>query len=221
MEGLGAVSRPKRQVMFKFFLLLPRILLWRVLFLLTGCVATAPAQTLPADLNTTGVEFGIYAHNSVQEIADCKVDRIFTDHRRMGFFHVQLFPLLVVQGVRMELADQNADGGWVDGFKSDWLPDIKHDGMEWRDVFVSVKTDGAPSIHADRAIPAAKGASAICKLENITLKARGDTWRVSRAELRDEAGRPRVVWRTGTDEFHWDLFTGEMADPSIQSKAQK
>lgn len=173
------------------------------------------------DFSLTGGEFAVYAHDSIQQIADCKVDRVFADHRRFGFFHVQLLPLLVVQGVRLELADQTADGGWADSFKSDWLPGVKHDGLEWRDISVSVKGDGSPSIHADRALPVAKEPGKVCRFENVTLTARGKTWQAARAELHNENGHPRVVWHSGAEEFHWDLFTGEMADPSTETKPEK
>ena len=217
----GAVQMPNSASIPIYLRLRPHTFLWLALFLFfLGGVLSARAGGPADDLNLTGGEFAIYAHGSIQQIADCKVDRVFTDHRRFGFFHVQLLPLLVVQGVRLELADQTADGGWADSFKSDWLPGVRHDGMEWRDMSVTVKADGSPAIHADRAVPA-KVPGAICRLENITLTARGDKWQTAHAELRNENGHPRVVWRAGEQEFHWDLFTGQMTDPSIEPKAEK
>lgn len=203
-------THPRRHA-FPWCFLLP-------LFL--GGMLSARASGPADDFNLSGGEFTIYAHGSIQQIADCKVERIFTDHRRFGFFHVQLLPLLVVQGVQLELADQTADGGWADSFKSDWLPDVKHNGMEWRDISVTVKADGAPAIHAGRAVPV-KEKGIVCRLDNITLTARGNTWQTAHAELRNENGHPRVVWRDGAQEFHWDLFTGQMTDPSIEPKAEK
>src|SRR5580658_1408726 len=123
---IGAVQGPSRIAVSTDFLLIPQSSLWFALFVLFfGGVHSACAGGPADDYSLTGGEFAIYAHDSIQQIADCKVDRVFTDHRRFGFFHVQLLPLLVVQGVRLELADQTADGGWADSFKSDWLPNVK------------------------------------------------------------------------------------------------
>jgi hypothetical protein len=213
VKGRGAVQRPKGTPVSKYSVLSRLVSGGLFIPLLLGGTLTAFSGNPLGDIGMGEADFGIYAHGSAQEIADCRVEKIFMDHRRMGFFHVQLLPLLVVQGVRLELDGVNADGEWVEGFRTDWFPDIKHNAMEWRDVSVSVKTDNAPSIHADRAIPVPGVPDVVCKLENITIKTRGATQRVARAELRNEAGRPRVVWHADGVEYHWDLFKGELANP--------
>ena len=188
--------------------------LWFPTFLALALLSVGPqrsfGQAIGRDFTSENAEFRIYVPGSFQEIAVCKVEKIFMDHRKLGFFHVQLLPQLVVQGVRLGLADVKPDGGWAEGFRPGWLPATKHDAVEWRDMSVTIQKENAPRLHADRAHPATGGSTTICTFENITLEAGGVTWRAARAELCNEAGRPRVVWHADGGERHWDLFSGEM-----------
>jgi hypothetical protein len=178
-------------------------------------VLLAPASRtdgadLPLDFNWRNLEFRTYAPNSIRETADCKIERIFLDHRKLGFFRVKLLPVLVVQGLRLELSGSDPTSDWPQGFQSDWLPDVKHGAVEWRDVDISVHKENAPRLHAGRAQPAAGGTPVICSFKDVTLEAGGVKWHLAQAELRNEDGRPRVVWRTGDGEQRLDLFSGEL-----------
>ncbi len=164
----------------------------------------------PPGFNPENFEVRTYAPNSTLEIADCKVEKIFLDHRSLGFFKVKLLPVLVVQGVRVEFGDANATNGWVETFQSNWLPKVDRRSVEWRDVGVGSQKAGAPSLHAASAEPAAAGTPTVCVFKDVTLEANGQKWRVSQAELRSEDGRPRVVWKAGGGERRMDLFSGEI-----------
>jgi hypothetical protein len=174
----------------------------------------APGEDFPIGFGWQKLEFATYAPNSVREIADYKVETIFLDHRKLGFFRVKLLPVLVVQGVRLEFADASPTNEWVQSFQTDWLPKVKRSAVEWRDVSIGSKKEGAPRLHADRAQVAAVGAPAVCTFKDVMLEANGVTWRISQAELRNEGGRPRVVWTTGDGERHLDLFSGEIFNDS-------
>ena len=69
---------------------------------------------------------------------------------------------------------------------------------------------GAPSLHAASAEPSSAGLPTVCVFKDVTLEANGQKWRVSQAELRNEDGRPRVVWKAGGGERRMDLFSGEI-----------
>ena len=182
-----------------------------ILLLLAGL--PLPASELTGSFSSENSEFTIYAPGSVQEIAVCRTERIFTDHRKLGFFHVQLLPVLVVQGARLELAGDNPDGNWVESFQTDWLPEIPHSAVEWRDVRITSQKENAPRLHAARAQPAGRGSALICRLQNVTLEAGTAKWQTPQAEFRNEVGRPRAVWTDATGVHHWDLFSGKMVDP--------
>lgn len=156
------------------------------------------------------LEFRTYAPNSIREIADCKVGRIFLDHRKLGFFRVKLLPVLVIQSVRLEFAGANPTNEWAETFHSDWLPKVPHRCVEWRDVDISSQKAGAPRLHAGGAQPAAAGTLTVCAFKDVTVEANGAKWQMAQAELRSEGGRPRVVWKANGGERCLDLFSGEM-----------
>jgi hypothetical protein len=192
-------------------------LAWFVLILPFVLATEAPAGNLPLDMGWQNMEFRTYAPDSIREIADCKIEKIFLDHRKLGFFRVKLLPVLVVQGVRLELAGSNPTNDWPRGFQSDWMPDVKRSAVEWRDVDITVQKENAataPSLHADRAQPEAAGNPAICSFKGVTLEAGGAKWLTPQAELRNENGRPFVVWQDGGGTRRMDLFSGEIFDNS-------
>jgi hypothetical protein len=177
---------------------------------LLALAAPALGGDFPPGFNPENFEIRTYAPNSTREIADCKVAKIFLDHRKLGFFKVKLLPLLVVQGVRVEFGDANSTNEWMGTFQSGWLPKVDRRGVEWRDVGVSSQKPGAPSLHADLALPSSSETPIVCVFKDVTLEANGSKWRVSQAELRNEDGRPRLVWKDGGVERRMDLFSGEI-----------
>ena len=184
------------------------------LAILLAGFSRAQGADLPTGVGWQNLEFRTYAPRSIQEIADCKVEKIFLDHRKLGFFRVKLLPVLVVQSVRLEFADANATNDWAQSFQSDWLPKVKRSAVEWRDVSIGSQKEGAPRLHADEAQMAADGAPTICGFKNVTLEANGVKWQMAQAELRNENGRPRVVWKADGGERHMDLFSGDIFNNS-------
>lgn len=175
---------------------------------------SAQGADFPTGVAWRNLEFTTYAPRSIQEIADCKVEKIFLDHRKLGFFRVKLLPVLVVQRVRLEFADANPTNEWAQSFQSDWLPKVKRSAIEWRDISIGSQKEGTPRLHADGAQMAAEGAPTICEFKDVTLEANGATWWMPQAELRNEGGRPRVVWKADGGEQHMDLFSGEIFNNS-------
>ena len=185
--------------------------LWLIPVVLLALAGRVSGEDLSFDFGWQNLEFRTYASNSIQEIADCKVEKIFLDHRELGFFRVRLLPVLVVQGVRLEFAGTNPTNEWAETFQSNWLPKVKRRGVEWRDVDISSQKAGAPRLHAGRAQPAA-GSPTVCVFKDVTVEANGVKWQMPRAELRNEDGCPRVVWKASGGERRLDLFSGEMTD---------
>ncbi len=196
-------ERPGRRVLTRKFGL------GLALAVLLAGAGKSPGENFPLGFGWQNLEFTTYAPNSIRQLADYKVETIFLDHRKLGFFRVKLLPVLVVQGVQLEFAEANPTNEWAGSFQPDWLPKVKRSAVEWRDVNIGSKKDGAPRLHAERAQVAPAGAPAVCTFKEVTLVANGAEWRMPQAELRNEGGRPRVVWRTGEGEQHLDLFSGE------------
>jgi hypothetical protein len=166
------------------------------------------------------LEFKTYAPNSIREIADCKVGKVFLDHRKIGFFRVKLLPVLVVQGVRLEFGEPAPTNEWAQSFQSDWLPKAGQGSVEWRDVSIGSRSQGSPRLHAGVAQLTAGGATAIGEFRDVVLEANGVTARMKQAQLRNENGRPLVVWQVGDSERRMDLFSGELVN-NPESKGAK
>jgi hypothetical protein len=188
-----------------------------VLLVLAGRVS---GEDLSFDFGWQNLEFRTYASNSIQEIADCKVEKIFLDHRELGFFRVKLLPVLVVQGVRLEFAGTNPTNEWAETFQSDWLPKVKRSAVEWRDVDIGSQKAGAPRLHAGRAQPAA-GSPTVCVFKDVMVEANGVKWQLPRVELRNEDGCPRLVWKASGGERRLDLFSGEIFNNSKSDGGEK
>ena len=154
-----------------------RWLIPTLVFTLAGRVS---GEDLSLGFGWRNLEFRTYTSDSMQEIADCKVEKIFLDHRKLGFFRVKLLPVLVVQGVRLEFAGVNPTNEWMETFQSDWLPKVKRSAVEWRDVNISSQKAGAPQLHAGGAQPAV-GTPTVCMFKDVT---RGG----QRREMADAAG---------------------------------
>lgn len=180
-----------------------------VLVVLLALASRAPGGDFLPGFTPENFEIRTYAPNSTREIADCKVEKIFLDHRKLGFFKVKLLPVLVVQGVRVEFGDANPNNGWMKTFQSDWLPKVSRRGVEWREVNVGSQQAGTPSLHAGSAQPSAPGSPTVCVFNNVTLEANGVKRQLTRVELRSEGGHPRFVWTADGGEQHLDLFSGE------------
>lgn len=185
----------------------------------------ATARTLGGDIlfgsTWQNLEVTTYAPNSNRKVADCKVERIFLDHRKIGFFRVRLLPVLVAQGVRVEFGDPHPTNEWRQSFQSDWLPKAEHGAVEWRDLSIGSPAQGSPRLHAGVAHLTAAGSPTICKFQDVTLEANGATQHMAQAELRNDAGRPWVVWQDGGNTRRCDLFSGETPDNPKSNKAEK
>ncbi len=167
------------------------------------------------------LEFKTYAPNSIREIADCKVEKIFLDHRKIGFFRVKLLPVLVVQGVRLEFGEPAPTNEWAQSFQSDWLPKAGQGSVEWRDVSIGSRSQGSPRLHAGVAQLTTAGASAIGEFREVVLEANGVTARIKQAQLRNENGRPLVVWKSEGGEQRLDLFSGELVNNPASNGAKQ
>jgi hypothetical protein len=170
------------------------------------------AAPLPSDFKVVNAETVFYPEGSVRAIARCKVAAVFVDHRKLGFFQVRLLPILVMQGVSIELGEAYADDAWMQELGANFLPELKTQAVEWREVDLISSRTNSPHLHAQLARLADGKDPVICRLENCSIEWRGQRWHTARATWQTAAARPQLVWRTDAGIFmHWDLSTGEIA----------
>ena len=168
-----------------------------------------PAAGLSGSLQASNVESVIYGDDFFKPVAVVKIGRIFTDHRRLGFFHIQLLPVLVAEGVQLEFAQASPQTNWLDGFRFDPAPSVSRSAGEWRDFSVSIAQEKLPRLQADRVHPTVNADSIVCQLEGVTMQAGPERLKVPKAELRAEGQSGQVIWARSHQVVQWDLFTGQ------------
>lgn len=189
-----------------------------ILFALVGgCTPVClPAAGFSGSLQTSNIESVIYGSDFFKPVAALKIERIYTDHRRLGFFHVKLLPVLVADGVHLEFAQARPQTNWLDGFRFDPAPAVDRSAVEWRDFSVSFAQEKSPRLRANRVHPTVNANFIVCRLEGVTVQAGAEQFNVPKAELRAEGQSGQVVWTQSNIVIQWDLFTGQCLTNSIK-----
>jgi len=201
----------------RFLMHLAGVLCALVVGVLPLCV---PAAGLSGSLQASNVENVIYGNDFFKPVAILTVGKIFTDHRRLGFFRIKLLPVLVAEGVHLEFARANPQTNWLEGFRFDPAPAVSRSAVEWRDFSVSIAQEKSPRLQADRVHPTVNASSIVCRLEGVTVQAGLERLKVPKAELRAEGQSGQVVWTRADQVIHWDLFTGQCRTNSIEQGSQ-
>ncbi len=178
------------------------------------------AAGLPGSLQASNVMNVIYGDDFFKPVAVVKIGRIFTDHRRLGFFHIQLLPVLVADGVQLEFAQASPQTNWLEGFRFDPAPSVSRSAVEWRDFSVSIAQEKLPRLQAERVHPTVNASSIVCQLEGVAVQAGLERLTVPKAELRAEGQSGQVVWTHSHQIIQWDLFTGQCKTNLIQQTSQ-
>ena len=179
------------------------------------------ATGLPGSLQASNVENVIYGDDFFKPVAAVKIGRIFTDHRRLGFFRIKLLPVLVAEGVHLEFAQASPQTNWLEGFRFDPAPAVGRSAVEWRNFSVSIAQEKLPRLQAERVHPTVNASSIVCQLEGVTVQAGSERLKVPKAELRAEGQSGQVVWTRSHQTIQWDLFTGQCKTNLIQPISQK
>jgi hypothetical protein len=178
------------------------------------------ATGLPGSLQASNLESVIYGDDFFKPVAALKIWRIFTDHRRLGFFHIKLLPVLIAEGVHLEFAQASPQTNWLEGFRFDPAPSVGRSAVEWRDFSVSIAQEKSPRLQAERVHPTVNASSIVCQLEGVTVQAGLERLKVPKAELRAEGQSGQVVWMRSHQTIQWDLFTGQCKTNLIQQISQ-
>lgn len=150
---------------------------------------------------------GIYAHESSSKIGTLRVERVFSEPRRIGFFRVKLMPLLVAQGVRFELAQPDPGTNWTAGFRVKLSPLARSQRVEWRGVSISFPGESEPRLKAGRLQLPDKPETDHCMLEELMLETDAGLVQVPRATLLLGSPTGTVVWDSNGFLHQWNLFT--------------
>jgi hypothetical protein len=190
-------------------------LLCAVAMLLPPCGAMAQVRT---KFEARDIQIPFYADSAQSPAAVLKIQTVFTDHRRLGFFRIKLLTVLVAQNVCVELTDSTSNTNWAAAFQFKRWPFARgHDILEWHDVSVRMPGETLPRLRAGRVSPNSNASTDFCLLEDVTLQTDRGQIKISQARLL-LAGQPgRVVWEDRGRKNSWDLFTGNLNSNTNQT----
>lgn len=177
----------------------------------------SPAAGPAAGFEMHDVEIRVFPENSIQQIAVCRIDSVFTEHRKIGFFRVKLLPRLIVEGVRLEFDQAVLGTNWLEGLRFDPAPGVRRSAVEWRDFTVFFPQEKLPRLRAERAYPPMNAGATRFRLDGVTVQTGGEPISLPHAELRAEGPSGQVVWTRSNQIIQWDLFTGQCKTNSIQA----
>ncbi len=180
----------------------------------------AGAADDPRIVEGRNLRTAIYARGSTNRAVTLSVDRLFNEKRRAGFFRVRLLPLIVLQGVRIEIASAEAGTNLASAFQARLAPMRNPRGpVEWRGVSIYLGTEPNPRLEARRIVLAAGAEAGMCDLEELTLQTEDGRVALPRARmsLKDHPGR--VFWGDSDAPEEWDLFTTK--SPKERTTAQQ
>ena len=169
------------------------------------------AAELPQRIDVAGTTCSLYAQDFTHVIAKCSVDRIFIDHRKVGFFQIRLLPVLVAQGVRLELHQTLESIDALRKVQSNLTPQMTRHSLEWRDVEINFPGTNGPHIHAQSARMVQASGPVVCQLERVTIEGKGANWQLAKADLLTEPESRKLMGRTAEGFlFQLNLLTGEI-----------
>ncbi len=152
----------------------------------------------------------LYPDGSTSLTGVVRINRVFTENRRLGFFRVKLLPVSVVAGMRLDLSETTPNTNWLSGFRLPRGLVANRGGVEWRDASVSLPGDLVPRFQVKRLRLPAAVASEYLLLEDVTLQTDSGPVNVPQARLLLRGAPGSVVWQIGAQINHWDLFTGKL-----------
>lgn len=194
-------------------------LLGAALFGFLAMSSVAPGQT--ANFHARNVEIRVFPDDSIQQIAVCRIDSVFTEYRKIGFFRVRLLPRLVAEGVQLEFDRPDGGTNWLDGLQFDPAPGVGRSAVEWRGFSVRCAPETLPRLRAKRVTPLANAGATVYRLEGVTLRTEGGELAVPKAELRTDGESGQVSWTHSGQVIRWNLFTGQCRTNSVKPNANE
>ncbi len=177
------------------------------------CAALLAALSSRAEVRTAearNVTVAIYPDDSLESVAVLKVERVYTDHRHVGFFSVKLLPVLVAQGVRLEMTSSTPNTNWLASFHANLLPSARSGSIEWRNCSLWFPHETSSRLEVARLTVNSTAGREFCTLEDVTLQTVSGPLKLPRAKLALN-GRPgQVVWQQDGSVVQWDLFSQKL-----------
>ena len=171
---------------------------------------------------TKNLKLAIYPKGATDQAATISVYRIYKERRTAGFFKVRLLPLVVVQGVRLDIPNSDARTNWSSAFLTRLVP-LKNPGnaIEWRGLSVYLQSESTPRLQAQRLFFPDGLQSRICDMKDVTLQTDEGPKKLREAQLQLQEHAGRISWGTSDSPMEWDLFTLKQTETQPNPPTQK
>lgn len=147
-----------------------------------------------------------------------RVDRFFTDHRRMGFFRVQLLPLFVADGVRLELGAAARASNSLAELPSSLERLSNKTPVELRSFKMSLAGEKDACVEARRGRLGSAGGVPTLVLEDATVTVSNVPLRLRRVGLPLTNGPLHLAWERDGTALHFDPFTRTLTTKPCSTK---
>lgn len=138
-----------------------------------------------------GVSVPLYVEGKSRPVAAIRIDRVYRDHRRLGFFRVRALPVLVAQGVRLEVREPAGATNLLEELTRALQALAGNRNFEARDVRLLIEGNEQPALEARRLCPATGSAVGAFVLERVRLVSKEHQIELARATARPV--RPGVL----------------------------
>jgi|GEM_PF-6626410 hypothetical protein len=198
-----------------------RFLLASVWCLFLSLNVSFTASILVPGIKVRDVIVPIYSSQSSDPIALLRIDSLVRDNRRLGFFKVSILPIVVVQGVKLEVLQPQL----VDDLLQNLPKHLKSvtGGMplEIRDFKVMMKDETLPRLEAKRFKPARAEESVLAELQDVRFCTQvGELFSKSARLLPDEKGT-WIYFEINKAKLSYNWKTGRLLDGYTASKEIK
>jgi hypothetical protein len=168
---------------------------------------------------TRGVLIPIYAEGHPRPVASIRIERVFRDHRRLGFLRVKILPVVVAEGVRLELRDPAGATNLLDEFAAALRSVGGSRAVELRNFRFSAEGESIPRLQARRLRPAAEANRSTFSLEGVILRDGARLLEFATATATpDRPGILRLSARGSTVDY--DLSSGHFTRNTVNQSAE-
>lgn len=178
----------------------------------SGVICLLAAQEAGAAVirQARGISVPIYVEGKAHPVGTIRIDRVYRDHRRLGFFKVKALPVLVAEGVRLEVREPAGATNLLEELTRALEGLAGNRCFEARNVRIVVGTGQTPGLEARRLRPPTEPAGAF-GLEQVRLQDAGRQLLLARATAR--MVRPGVLRLIGPDglRLDYDLSCGYLS----------
>lgn len=154
------------------------------------------------------VTLPVYTAGQSNAVAALKVDRLFTEQRRLGFFRIKLLQVLVADGARLEVRETAPRTHWLARLPSSLESFAGKVPVEFRNFELRLPGETTPRLRASRVNLNSGPGAAWLQFRDVVVQTPGPPLKVSHARLPLDGGPAELAWESHGAVIRCDFLTG-------------